>query len=125
MIHPVSDVCSSWCIARVRDAVDCTRDVSNDGSRPFHLRQSWVVSGNGLAGVLRQWSPRWLLYPTVLSLLVANTINVGADLGAIAAAINVLVPALPIAPLVVRIAAIILLLQVRAQSWISVASVLT
>jgi len=71
-----------------------------------------MVSGRGLAGVLRQSYPRWLLYPSVVSLLVANTINVGADLGAIAAAINLLVPALPIAPLVVPIAGIILLLQI-------------
>jgi hypothetical protein len=37
-------------------------------------------------------------------LVMANTINVGADLGAIAAAINLLVPSLPIAPLVLPIA---------------------
>src|SRR3977135_699987 len=41
-----------------------------------------MVSGRGLAGLLRQFYPRWLLYPAVVALLVANTINVGADLGA-------------------------------------------
>src|SRR5437762_7549409 len=51
-----------------------------------------MVSGRGLAGVLRAHYPRWLLYPAVLALLVANTINVGADIGAIAAAVNLLVP---------------------------------
>src|SRR5881227_3468464 len=45
-----------------------------------------MVSGMGLASVVRRHYPRWLLYPVVLGLLVANTINVGADLGAIAAA---------------------------------------
>jgi NRAMP (natural resistance-associated macrophage protein)-like metal ion transporter len=67
-----------------------------------------MVGGQGLAGVIRDHYPRWLLYPVVLALLVANTINVGADLGAIAAAINLLVPALPPVWLVVPIALVIL-----------------
>jgi Natural resistance-associated macrophage protein len=49
----------------------------------------------GLAGVLRNYYSRWLLYPTVLSLIVANTINAGTDIGAIAAAVNLLVPVPP------------------------------
>jgi NRAMP (natural resistance-associated macrophage protein)-like metal ion transporter len=51
-----------------------------------------MVSGMGLAGVLRNYYPRWLLYPAVLSLLVANTINAGTDIGAIAAALNLIIP---------------------------------
>src|SRR5256712_12149037 len=43
-----------------------------------------MVSGAGLAGVLREHYPRPLLYGSVLLLFIANTINVGADLGAIA-----------------------------------------
>jgi NRAMP (natural resistance-associated macrophage protein)-like metal ion transporter len=50
-----------------------------------------LVSGKGLAGVLREHHPR-LLYPAVLALVLANTLNAGADIGAIAAAINLLVP---------------------------------
>src|ERR1700730_12298397 len=50
-----------------------------------------MVSGQGLAGVLRTHYPRWLLYPAVVALVVANTINVGADIGAIASAVNLLV----------------------------------
>jgi NRAMP (natural resistance-associated macrophage protein)-like metal ion transporter len=63
-----------------------------------------MVTGQGLAGVLRRHYPRRVLYAAVIALFVANTINVGADLAAIAAAINLLVPALPIAPLVLPIA---------------------
>ena len=51
-----------------------------------------MVSGMGLAGVLRNYYSRWLLYPAVLSLLVANTINAGTDIGAIAAALNLIIP---------------------------------
>lgn len=44
-----------------------------------------LVTGRGLAGVIRQHYSKKLLYPTVLLLFVANTINIGADLGAMAA----------------------------------------
>ena len=47
-----------------------------------------MVSGHGLAGVLRDHYPRSVLYGSVLLLFVANTINVGADLGAIADAVH-------------------------------------
>ncbi len=49
-----------------------------------------LVTGQGLAGVLRRHYPPWLLYAAVLALCVANTINIGADLGAIAAGIGLL-----------------------------------
>jgi Mn2+/Fe2+ NRAMP family transporter len=44
------------------------------------------VTGKGLAGNLRAHFPRSFLYCIVLLLFVANTINIGADLGAMAAA---------------------------------------
>src|SRR5207245_5075691 len=67
-----------------------------------------MVSGRGLAGVLRAHYPRWLLYPAVLALLVANTINVGTDIGAVAAAINLILPGAPGTLLVLPIALVIL-----------------
>src|SRR6266851_4079413 len=51
-----------------------------------------LVSGMGLAGVLRKHYPRWLLYLAVLGLVIANTINAGVDIGAIAEALHLLVP---------------------------------
>ncbi len=88
-----------------------------------------MVTGRGLAGVLRKHYPRRVLYAAVIALFVANTINVGADLAAIAAAINLLVPALPIAPLVLPIAVGILALQIwgsyrliaRIFKWLTLA----
>ena len=50
-----------------------------------------LVTGRGLAGALREHYPR-ALYPAVIALVIANTLNAGADIGAIAAAINLLVP---------------------------------
>ena len=40
-----------------------------------------LVTGQGLAGALRQKYPRWLLAAAAGALFIANTINVGADLG--------------------------------------------
>src|ERR1700694_2044493 len=68
-----------------------------------------MVSGMGLAAVLRRYYSRNLLYVAVSALLIANTINAGADIGAIAAAINLLLP-VPIAVLIVPIALVILAL---------------
>ena len=68
------------------------------------------VTGRGLAGVLKKHYPPWLVYPVVISLVLANTINAGADIGAIAAAINMLVP-IPIIAMIVPITATLLALQ--------------
>jgi NRAMP (natural resistance-associated macrophage protein)-like metal ion transporter len=70
-----------------------------------------MVSGTGLAAVLRQRFPRPLVYAAVLALVTANSINVGADIGAIAAAINLLVP-IPLVVLIVPIGVTILALQI-------------
>src|SRR5213593_322697 len=58
----------------------------------FMCAKMGLVTGQGLAGVLREHYSRKVLYPAVLALVVANTINAGVDIGAIAAAINLLVP---------------------------------
>jgi NRAMP (natural resistance-associated macrophage protein)-like metal ion transporter len=71
-----------------------------------------LVTGNGLAGVIRQHYPRWLLFPLLIALLIANIINAGADLGAVAAAVNLLVPRISATALVVPIAGLIIALQV-------------
>src|SRR6202165_4786434 len=39
------------------------------------------VTGHGLAANIRDHYPRWLLHGIVGALLVANTINIAADLG--------------------------------------------
>jgi NRAMP (natural resistance-associated macrophage protein)-like metal ion transporter len=69
-----------------------------------------LVTGRGLAGVLREHYPR-ALYPAVIALLIANTLNAGADIGAIAAAINMLVP-IPAIVFIVPVSLGIIALQV-------------
>jgi NRAMP (natural resistance-associated macrophage protein)-like metal ion transporter len=87
-----------------------------------------MVTGMGLAGVLRRHYSRNLLYLSVVALLVANTINAGADIGAIAAAINLLVP-VSITAMIVPVALVILALQIwgsyrliaRVFKWLTLA----
>ena len=49
------------------------------------------VTGKGLATNIVQTFPRWMAYVVCLLLLIANTINIAADLGAMAAALKLLV----------------------------------
>ena len=49
------------------------------------------VTGRGIAGNLRQYYPAWLLNGIVGLVLVANIINIGADLGAMGAALKLLI----------------------------------
>jgi len=70
-----------------------------------------MCSGRGLAGVLHRYYSKKLLYPVVIGLVIANTINAGADISAIAAAINMFVP-IPISAMVIPIAVAIVVLQI-------------
>ena len=49
------------------------------------------VTGHGLAANIRRYYPPWLLYAIVSLLLVANTINIAADIGAMGAALKLLI----------------------------------
>jgi NRAMP (natural resistance-associated macrophage protein)-like metal ion transporter len=50
------------------------------------------VTGCGIAANLRNKYPRWLLYPVVLLMVTANIFNLGADIGAMGAAGDLLFP---------------------------------
>jgi Mn2+/Fe2+ NRAMP family transporter len=71
-----------------------------------------MVSGMGLAGVLRKYYPRWVVVLAISLLVIANTINAGTDIGAIAAAINLLVPSVSPLALVAPIAIVIVTVQI-------------
>jgi NRAMP (natural resistance-associated macrophage protein)-like metal ion transporter len=49
------------------------------------------TTGKGIAGNIRQHYPNWLLQGIVALLFIANTINIGADLGAMADALRLLI----------------------------------
>jgi NRAMP (natural resistance-associated macrophage protein)-like metal ion transporter len=87
-----------------------------------------MVTGGGLTSVLRTHYPRWLLYLVVAGLVVANTINAGVDIGAIAAGLNLLV-AFPVTALIVPISVSIVIVQIwgsyrligRVFKWLTLA----
>ena len=43
-----------------------------------------LVTGRGLAGIIRRYYPRWVLWGACLLLIVANVFTIGADLGGMA-----------------------------------------
>src|SRR5262249_50339714 len=47
-----------------------------------------MVTGRGLAAVVRKRYPRWVLWGACLLLVIANTINIGADLSGMADALG-------------------------------------
>jgi len=53
------------------------------------------TTGVGIAGNVRKHYPAWLLYAVVGALTFANVCNIGADLGAMAEAARLLIPAVP------------------------------
>ena len=55
-----------------------------------------LVSGQGLAGVLRRRYPKWVLLGACVLLAVANTVNIGADLGGMAEAMEMMTGVHPI-----------------------------
>ena len=70
-----------------------------------------LVTGTGLAGIIRTRLPRPLLYLCVALVAIANTVNIAADLGSMAAALQLLVP-VPQAIGVIGFAAIIAVAEV-------------
>jgi NRAMP (natural resistance-associated macrophage protein)-like metal ion transporter len=84
------------------------------------------VTGRGLAGNLRRHYPTWLLYGVVALLIIANTINIGADLGAMAAALKLLIDG-PLLLYVVLFGVVSVLLEtyIRYSRYVSILKWLT
>jgi NRAMP (natural resistance-associated macrophage protein)-like metal ion transporter len=70
-----------------------------------------IVTGQGLAGIIRTRLPRPVLYLSVVLVAIANTVNIAADLASMAAALNLLLP-IPQLLGVVAFAVVILLLEI-------------
>jgi NRAMP (natural resistance-associated macrophage protein)-like metal ion transporter len=71
-----------------------------------------LVTGRGLAGNIRSHFGKRILYISTFFLFAANTFNIGADIGAMANAVQLLKPGLPFGLLVVAFSIMILLLQI-------------
>lgn len=70
-----------------------------------------LVTGKGIAAVVKEHYNRKVLYAVVGLVVVANTINIGADIGAMAAAAQLLVP-IPFVILTLLFTATILILEI-------------
>ena len=73
-----------------------------------------LVTGSGLAGALKKrYSNKIIIiYPIATLLLIANTINIGADIGAMSASIRLIFPQLHFVPVSLAFVAFILLSQI-------------
>jgi NRAMP (natural resistance-associated macrophage protein)-like metal ion transporter len=87
-----------------------------------------LVTGKGIAAVVKEQYSRTVLYAVVGLVVVANTINIGADIGAMAAAMQLLVP-VPFVVLTLVFTAGILVLEIftnykvysRILKWLALA----
>lgn len=70
-----------------------------------------LVTRKGLAAVIRQNYPRWVLYVAATLLVVSNIPIIAADLLGIAAGLNLLIPSVPITTFVGPVAFLILLVE--------------
>lgn len=86
-----------------------------------------AVTGKGLAAVIAEHYPKKILYPVVALVVLANTLNIGSDIGAMAASMQLLVP-LPFGLLAVFFSLIMLILEVlvpyktyvRILKWLAI-----
>jgi NRAMP (natural resistance-associated macrophage protein)-like metal ion transporter len=70
-----------------------------------------AVTGKGLAGVIKEHYSRAILFGVVVLVAVANTINIGADIGAVAEAVRLVFP-VPFWLLAVATAAVLVVSEV-------------
>ncbi|HVO28986.1 MAG TPA: divalent metal cation transporter [Candidatus Paceibacterota bacterium] len=70
-----------------------------------------AVTGKGIAAVIKERYNRGILYSLLLLVLIANTINIGADLGAMGAAAHLIIP-VNFTVLVLAFTALILILEI-------------
>lgn len=88
-----------------------------------------AVTGKGLAAVVRETYSRRILYPMVLIVVAANTINIGSDIGAMAESLRLLIPWIPLPVLSVAFALLIVALEIfvsyriyiRVLKWLALA----
>jgi NRAMP (natural resistance-associated macrophage protein)-like metal ion transporter len=71
-----------------------------------------IVTDRGLAANIRRNYPKWVLYVSSFLLLGANTLNLGADIGAMAKAVQLIIPSFDFSLLVILFTVFILALQI-------------
>jgi NRAMP (natural resistance-associated macrophage protein)-like metal ion transporter len=86
-----------------------------------------LFSGKGLAALIKEQFPKWVLYVALVLVVSANSFNIGADLGSMAAATRLIIP-LPHVSLVVAFAVVMAIIEIvlpyhqysRVLKWLCV-----
>lgn len=86
-----------------------------------------LLTGSGLAGVIKKKYSKKTVLPIITLLLVANTINIGADIGAMSASVNLIFPGFPILLITLLFTATIILSEILIpyQKYIRILKYLT
>lgn len=71
-----------------------------------------MVAGEGLASILRKHYSKPVLWLVVVLVFIANTINIGSDLGAMADSTRLLLPSIPFSILLIGYTVLILVLEI-------------
>jgi NRAMP (natural resistance-associated macrophage protein)-like metal ion transporter len=71
-----------------------------------------LLSGNGLAALIKKKYSTKIIYPISSLLLIANTINIGADLGAMSASVRIIFPDIPLVVTSVLFSAFIIIAEI-------------
>jgi len=88
-----------------------------------------LVTGKGIAAVVKEHYSRGVLFAVVGVVVIANTINIGADIGAMASAAQLLIPAVPFVILTLFFTVTILILEIftnykvysKILKWLAIA----
>ena len=86
-----------------------------------------LLTGSGLAGVIKKKYSKKTVFPIITLLLVANTINIGADIGAMSASVNLIFPEFPILLVTLLFTATIILSEILIpyQKYVRILKYLT
>ncbi len=88
-----------------------------------------AVTGDGLASILKKHYSKKLLFAAVMLVVVANTVNIGSDLAAMAATTQLLLPDMPYIGLAIFFGILCVLLQIfvpyrtyaKILKWLAIA----
>ncbi|HET7337318.1 MAG TPA: divalent metal cation transporter [Candidatus Nitrosotalea sp.] len=71
-----------------------------------------LVTGSGLVGIMKKRYSKKTVYPIISLLLIANTINIGADIGAMSASVKLVLPQLPIVIVTILFTALVICAEI-------------
>lgn len=71
-----------------------------------------LVTGNGISGIIKKKYSKKTVYPLISLFLIANTINIGADIGAMSASVRLILPQSPIAIVTILFTLLIIVTEI-------------